>query len=235
MTDQLHIESGTSPPNASDSFTSARSGPKALGQGDELKGASEDRALQAYQAEGWNGLRKGAPDLLLYKVENGILLLKFVEVKSDGDRLSPSQKKYLELLHSVGLDASTLWLRTNTEVPGSGNALVTKHDITVPADFDIEFEIDFDVRTERTKSRQYARTEDGGFISTSPRRKDVVLYQCPVCKGLKIRNREKIVCRHCHDDLHRALCKRPSLITLVLKVIEISHPRTTKAPVKGGS
>lgn len=61
----------------------------------------EERVKQAYENQGWAAIRDGWPDFLMYRVVDGKVELRAVEVKSEQDKLRPNQKKMLALLSTV--------------------------------------------------------------------------------------------------------------------------------------
>jgi len=56
-----------------------------------------------YELEGYECLRKGHPDFVFYKrVGKKIKNVLFVEVKSNGDKLTDSQSEYKKIIESLG-------------------------------------------------------------------------------------------------------------------------------------
>lgn len=65
----------------------------------------ENQILKTYKGLGYKFLKSGHPDFVFYKEDDKkIYDVIFVEVKSDTDKLSPSQEKYLEILTSLGVN-----------------------------------------------------------------------------------------------------------------------------------
>jgi len=63
---------------------------------------SERKVKKKYEGEGWKCLRKGYPDFLFFRYENGRPKVRFVEVKSDGHELTEEQRKFKELVEEMG-------------------------------------------------------------------------------------------------------------------------------------
>lgn len=68
----------------------------------------ENQIKQRATEKGYEVLRNGWPDFLLYKVlENKAV---FVEVKSKKDKISKSQKRMAEVLKKLGLLYQIVWI-----------------------------------------------------------------------------------------------------------------------------
>ena len=58
----------------------------------------EDKVVDVHRELGWNVLRNGWPDFLMYREVDGKLEVRAAEVKSENDALRPNQIKMLDLL-----------------------------------------------------------------------------------------------------------------------------------------
>lgn len=67
---------------------------------------AEDGVRSRYEAAGWRMLRRGAPDFLAIRESDDgkIVAVKAIEVKNEGEALSPEQEEYRRALKSAGMD-----------------------------------------------------------------------------------------------------------------------------------
>jgi VRR-NUC domain len=64
---------------------------------------SETTVDDRHRTEGWVPLKNGWPDRAYVRLKDGTLEVKFVEIKSPNDKLSPDQELMHEVLRSQGL------------------------------------------------------------------------------------------------------------------------------------
>lgn len=160
----------------------------------------EDRAIQEFAEEGWSTLKSGWPDLLLYRVVNGELQVKFREIKSKHDKLRPKQKELLEILHKLGLDVGVYWIDEKILTPGST-------DIQKPIPITKITPEELQAALQRSY-KVYQKDEEGRRIVPTPLRRSgcgynnggthkgyKLQYKCPVCS--KYRRTDKNICGTC--------------------------------------
>lgn len=75
--------------------------------------ASEEYVKQGMQKAGWNTLKRGYPDFLCYKEENGKMILCFVEVKTFDSKLTQDQLKMKSILEKYGLEVKVIRVDLN--------------------------------------------------------------------------------------------------------------------------